>query len=72
VVKKLADDLPASRQDQLGEPFLDSRYQLTQALSLGTSDPVPGLFLDTWSRLGPLLNQAGSGLSPEVAAQYKS
>jgi Transglycosylase SLT domain len=72
VVKKLADDLPASRRDQLGELFLDSRYQLTQALSLGTSDPVPGLFLDTWSRLGPLLNQAGSGLSPGVAAQYKS
>ena len=72
VVKKLADDLPAPRRDQLGELFLDSRYQLSQALSLGTSDPVPGLFLDTWSRLAPLLNQAASGLSPQVAAQYKS
>jgi hypothetical protein len=72
VVKKLADDLPASRRDQLGELFLDSRYQLSQALSLGTSDPVPGLFLDTWSRLGPILNQAASGLSPQLAAQYRS
>jgi len=72
VVKKLADDLPASRRDQIGGLFLDSRYQLSQALSLGTSDPVPDLFLDTWNRLGPVLNQAASGLSPQVAAQYKS
>jgi len=72
VVKKLADDLPESRRDQLGELFLDSRYQLSEALALGTADPVPGLFLDTWSRLAPLLNQASSALPPQVAVQYKS
>ena len=72
VVKKLADDLPESRRDQLGELFLDSRYQLSEALALGTSDPVPSLFLDTWGRLAPLLNQASSGLPPQLAAQYKS
>ena len=72
VVKKLADDLPESRRDQLGELFLDSRYQLSQALSLGASDPVPSLFLDTWSRLAPLLNQTTSALPPQLAVQYQS
>ena len=71
VVKKLADDLPPSLHDQLAELFLTSRYQLTQALSLGTADPVPGLLLDTWSRMSPLLSQASSALPPQVAAQYK-
>ena len=72
VVKKLAADLPESYRDPLGELFLDSRYQLSQTLSLGSSNPVPSLFLDTWSRMAPLLNQATSALPPQLAAQYKS
>src|SRR5262245_29727526 len=40
VVKKLAGDLPESFHDQLGDVFMDSRYQLSQALSVGGSDPV--------------------------------
>jgi hypothetical protein len=71
VVKKLAIDLPESLHDQLGELFLDSRYQLSQALSLGGSDPVPSLLLDTWSRMGPLLKQAASGLPAQLAPQYQ-
>ena len=72
VVKKLAGDLPESLHDQLGELFLDSRYQLSQAVSLSGSDPVPSLLLDTWSRLGPLLKQATSGLPSQLAPQYQS
>ena len=71
VVKKLATDLPESRRTQLQELFLDSRYQLVQTVSVNPSDPVPSLFLDTWNRLSPILNQSMSALSPQVAAQYK-
>ena len=71
VVKKLATDLPESRRTQLQDLFLDSRYQLVQTVSVSPTDPVPSLFLDTWSRLSPILNQSLSALSPQVAAQYK-
>src|SRR5215813_12703992 len=47
VVKKLAEDLPEAQKDQLRDLFLDSRYQLVQSLSLGSSDPVPSLLLGT-------------------------
>ena len=71
VVKRLATDLPESRRTQLQDLFLDSRYQLVQTLSVNPSDPVPSLFLDTWSRLSPILNQSMSALSPQTAGQYK-
>ena len=71
-VKKLAQDLGESRREQLRDVFLDSRYQLVQAVAAGTSDPVPALFIDTWSRLSPVVTQAVSGLAPETAARYRS
>ena len=71
IVKKLATDLPESRRAQLQDLFLDSRYQLVQTLSVSPSDPVPSLFLDTWNRLSPILNQSMPALSPQVAGQYK-
>ena len=71
IVEKLATDLPDSRRAQLQDLFLDSRYQLVQTLSVSPSDPVPSLFLDTWSRLSPILNQSMSALSPQVVSQYK-
>lgn len=71
VVKKLATDLPESRRAQLQDLFLDSRYQLVQTLSVSPSDPVPSLFLGTWSRLSPILNQSVSALSPQTAGQYR-
>src|SRR5499425_272923 len=66
VVKKLAEDLPEAQRDL----FLDSRYQLVQSLSLGTSDPVPSLLQDSWSRLSPILKQSVSSLPPQVSARY--
>jgi len=70
VVKKLAEDLPEAQRDQLRDLFLDSRYQLVQSLSLGTSDPVPSLLQDSWSRLSPILKQSVSSLPPQVSSRY--
>src|ERR1700757_683290 len=44
VVKKLGESFQPTQQEQLGDAFLDARYQLVQALSSGSSDPVPQLF----------------------------
>ena len=70
VVKTLAQDVGEPRRDQLREFFLDSRYQLVQTVSSGVSDPVPALFLDTWSRLSPILKQAVPEVAPQVASRY--
>ena len=70
VVKKLAEDLPEAQRDQLRDLFLDSRYQLVQSLSLGTSGPVPSLLQDSWSRLSPILKQSASSLPPQVSSRY--
>lgn len=70
VVKKLGADLAEPRREQLRDLFLDSRYQLVQALSTGASDPVPQLFTDTWSRLAPILKQALTDLPPQTASRY--
>ena len=72
VVKKLGQDFRPDQRDQLSEMFLDARYQLVQALSSGASDPVPQLFTDAWSRLGPILRQAIPGTSQQTASQYTS
>jgi transglycosylase-like protein with SLT domain len=71
VIKKLGQDLAEPRREQLRDLFLDSRYQLVQALSSASSDPVPGLFLDTWKRLGPILKQALPELPQQTAGQYR-
>ncbi|HYA30323.1 MAG TPA: lytic transglycosylase domain-containing protein [Acidobacteriota bacterium] len=72
VVKKLGQDFRPDQRDQLSEMFLDARYQLVQMLSSGASDPVPQLFTDSWSRLGPILKQAIPGVSQQTAGQYTS
>ncbi len=72
VIKKLGQDLSEQQRDQLRELFLDSRYQLVQAFSSGVSDPVPGLFLDAWGRLSPILKQGIAGLPQQTAGQYQS
>jgi hypothetical protein len=69
-IKKMAQDLGPQRREQLRDLFLDSRYQLVQALSSGP-DPVPRLFLDTWNRLAPILKQAVPGLPAQTASQYR-
>jgi hypothetical protein len=42
VVKRFGDDVPANLKDPLGDPFLDSRYELTSAVAPGQGgNPVP-------------------------------
>jgi hypothetical protein len=69
-IKRLGQEFRPNLRDQLGETFLDARYQLTQALASGASDPVPQLFLSTWDRLSPLLKQSAPGLSPQSISQF--
>jgi soluble lytic murein transglycosylase-like protein len=68
--KTVGDQLGEARREQLRDLFLDSRYQLVQALSSGGSDPVPRLFLDSWGRLGPILRQALPELPADTATRY--
>ena len=70
VVKRLNEDFPPALRDQLGETFLDARYQLIQVLGAGGSDPVPELFIETWNRLSPLLKQAIPAATESTANQY--
>lgn len=72
VTKKVAANFSSDQRDQLSDVFLDARYQLNQALTAGASDPVPQLFMDTWSRLAPLLKQAIPGAAQQTAGQYTS
>jgi transglycosylase-like protein with SLT domain len=72
VVKKLGEGFQPAQRDQLVETFLDARYQLTQSLSSGVSDPVPQLFTDTWNRLSPIMKQAIPGAAQQTASQYTS
>jgi len=69
-VKRLAQELRPAQRDQMAEVFLDSRYQLTQVVSSGASDPVPRLFLDSWERVSPILKQSLTSLSPQTASQF--
>ena len=72
IVKKLGESFQPTQQEQLGDAFLDSRYQLVQALSSGSSDPVPQLFVETWNRLSPIVKQAIPGAASQTASQYTS
>jgi hypothetical protein len=69
-IKQLGQQLRPAQRDQIGAAFLDSRYQLTQLVSSGASDPVPSLFLDSWDRLSPVLKQALPTLAPTTASQF--
>jgi hypothetical protein len=71
-VKRLAQDLSPSLREQLGEAFLDTRYDLVQLLKSGQSDPVPQLFSDAWNRLSPIMKQSVPGLAKQSAGQFTS
>ncbi len=72
VVKALGQDFSGEPREQLEEIFLDARHQIVQARSSGSSDPVPRLLIDTWSRLSPLMKQRIPGLSQQSADRYSS
>ncbi|HSE89846.1 MAG TPA: lytic transglycosylase domain-containing protein [Candidatus Binatia bacterium] len=74
VVKQFGQDLSGDLKDSLGEVFLDSRYDLTNAIapSRAGQNPVPELFLSSWKSLSPILNKALPGLSQQTASRYTS
>ncbi len=73
VVKRFGQDVPGGLKDSLGDAFLDSRYELTNAIGPGQGgDPVPELFLNGWQRLSPIMNQALPGLPAQTASRYAS
>ncbi len=74
VVKHFGQDIGGELRNSLCDVLLDGRYEMVQAISpaAGIKDPVPGLFLNTWKRLSPVLNQALPGLSQQTATRYRS
>jgi Transglycosylase SLT domain len=73
VVKRFGQDLSGNLKDSLGDAFLDSRYELTSAVAPGRGgNPVPQLFLSSWKRLSPIMNQALPGLPKQTASVYAS
>ena len=73
VVKRFGQDVPVPQKDSLGDAFLDSRYELTNAIAPGQGgNPVPELFLNGWQRLSPIMNQALPGLPAQTAGRYAS
>jgi hypothetical protein len=71
VVKRFGQELPENLKDPLAGAFLDSRYELTSAIAPGgRGDPVPQLFLDSWKRLSPIMNQALPVLPKQTATLY--
>ena len=74
VVKHFGQDIGGELRNSLCDVLLDGRYEMVQAISpaAGVNDPVPRLFLNTWKRLSPVLNQALPGLSQQTAARYRN
>jgi len=74
VVKHFGQDIGGESRNSLGGVLLDGRYELVKAIAptARVKDPVPGLFLNTWKRLSPVLNQALPDLSKQTAARYTS
>ncbi len=71
VVKRFGRDLSGDLKESLGSAFLDSRYELTNAVAPGKGgNPVPELFLSGWKRLSPIINKALLGLPKQTASQY--
>ena len=76
VVKQAGNNTAAAelRQALLGV-LLDERYDLLDALAPtrpGEPDPVPGLFVKTWSRLAPVLRKLSASLPGDQALRYLS
>jgi hypothetical protein len=71
VVKRFGQNVSGDLKDSLGGAFLDSRYELNNAIAPGKGgNPVPDLFLNAWTRLSPIMNKALPGLPKQTASQY--
>ncbi len=76
VVKHAAADSPAAESHrELLDVLLDARYDILDALVPTAPlqvDPVRPLFLRTWTRLAPILQNLSTGLPGETALHYLS
>jgi hypothetical protein len=76
VSKQAASDATAAAQRQaLLDVLIDARYDILAVLrptAPAQADPVPALFLRTWTRLAPVLRELSVGLPGEQALRYLS
>ena len=76
VIKQVAKDTDSKDLHQaLLDVLLDGRYELTEALmdwKEGSPDPVRRLFLKSWDRLSPILQQLETVLPGAAAIRYLS
>lgn len=76
VAKHTAADTGTEAQRQaLFDVLIAARYDILEALRPtrpGEPDPVPALFVRTWTRLAPVVREVGLGLPGEAALRYLS
>jgi hypothetical protein len=76
VTKQAATDTALIAQRQaLFDVLIEARYDILRVLrptSPHEPDPVPALFLKTWTRLAPILRELSLGLPGESALHYLS
>jgi hypothetical protein len=76
VLKQAASDSGASGQrQQLFDVLIEARFDILGVLRPSTPnepDPVPALFVQTWTRLAPVMRTLSTGLPGEAALRYLS
>lgn len=76
VTKAVARGASGEARQAVMDVLLDGRHDVLEALSAeasaATPDPVPGLFLRTWDRLGSLARSGAAGLPGESALRLMS
>ncbi|MFN8642439.1 MAG: lytic transglycosylase domain-containing protein [Candidatus Binatia bacterium] len=73
VAKTAAGDAAAAQRQALFDVLIAARYDLIEALAPahpGAPDPVRPLFVQTWTRLAPVLRDVSLGLPGESALHY--
>jgi Transglycosylase SLT domain len=75
VTKQAAGDTGAGQRQALFDVLIEARYDILWVLRPSgpqESDPVPALFVKTWTRLAPVLRDLSLGLPGESALHYLS
>lgn len=70
-----ADTMRAEQRQALFDILIEARYDILWVLrpsSPNEPDPVPALFVKTWTRLAPLVRHLSLGLPGEAALRYVS
>ena len=64
VIKRMARNNPGPVRQELLNVLIDARYKIVEKLAVlkaEAPDPVPGLFVQAWARLKPILQQRSPG-----------